>query len=158
MTETPTPHPVAALVGPRTTAAVKLSLKITSIALVVVLIVAVALAAWLAGEPGLKAVGLAAAAGVAILLVTIATHLFTIKNPDLMMAGMGADFILKLVVILVTLAIARKLEGLDAMTIFLTMLAIILVQTITFPVAITRARVPLLDPPETAETTGEIKR
>lgn len=144
--EKPVESLLGASIGPRTRRAVKFSLRVTSIAVVVVLLVALGLASWLVGSAGLRAVGLCAVAGAAILAVTFGSHLFTMKNPSLMMAGMGADFVLKIVVILVSLLVARRMPDLDARTIFFTMLAIILVQAVTFPIAISQARVPLLDP------------
>lgn len=151
------PAILAAPVGPRTRRAVKFSLTAISLAVVVVLLVAVGLAAWLAGAAGLRSVGLCAAVGVGLVAVTFATHLFTLNHPDLMMAGMGADFVLKIIVILLALGVARALPGLDAKTIFFTLLAMILVQSIVFPVALTKAQVPLLDPvspPTQPETDG----
>lgn len=120
----------------------------TAVAMAVTLVLAAALAGLLTGVPGLKAVGLAVVAGSAMMAATAASHTFTINHPDLMMAGMGADFVLKILVLLGTLAVARAIPDLHPLVIFLTMLALILVQTIAFPVAITRARVPLLDPPQ----------
>lgn len=151
MNET-TPRPeqsaafLAASLGPRTRRAVKFSLTAISLAVVVVLLVSAGLAAWLVGTTGLRSVGLCAAVGAGLVAVTFATHLFTLNHPDLMMAGMGADFVLKIIVILLALGVARKLPGLDAETIFFTLLAMILVQAIVFPVALTKAQVPLLDP------------
>ena len=126
--------------------------------MVAVLLVAAGLAAWLGGAAGLRSVGLCAAVGAGLVAVTFATHLFTLNHPDLMMAGMGGDFVLKIIVILLALGVARKLPGLDAETIFFTLLAMILVQAIVFPVALTKAQVPLLDPaspPTQPETEGE---
>lgn len=136
----------AAPLGPRTRRAVKFSLTAISLAVVAVLLVSAGLAAWLGGAAGLRSVGLCAAVGAGLVAVTFATHLFTLNHPDLMMAGMGADFVLKIIVILLALGVARKLAGLDAETIFFTLLAMILVQAIVFPVALTKAQVPLLDP------------
>ena len=151
------PAILAAPVGPRTRRAVKFSLTAISLAVLAVLLVAVGLAAWLAGAAGLRSVGLCAAVGVGLVAVTFATHLFTLNHPDLMMAGMGADFVLKIIVILLALGVARALPDLDAKTIFFTLLAMILVQAIVFPVALTKAQVPLLDPvspPTQPETDG----
>lgn len=128
--------------------AVKFSLAATSIAIAVVLLAAVVLAFWLAGAPGLRAVALCAVAGAVLVAVTFATHIFTMKNPDLMMASMGADFVLKLLVIIVSVVVARRIEGLDAYTLFFTMLAIIMTQTVVFPLALTRARIPVVNDPE----------
>lgn len=158
-TPQPTQFPaiLAAPVGPRTRRAVKFSLTAISLAVLVVLLVAAGLAAWLAGAAGLRSVGLCAAVWVGLVAVTFATHLFTLNHPDLMMAGMGADFVLKIIVILLALGVARALPGLDATTIFFTLLAMILVQAIVFPVALTKARVPLVDPvapPTQPETDG----
>lgn len=135
----------AASVGAGTRRAVKFSLLAISLAVVAVLLVAAGLAAWLVGAAGLRSIGLCAVVGAGLVAVTFATHLFTLNHPDLMMAGMGGDFVLKVVVILVAVGVARKLPGLDAETIFFTLLAMILVQAIVFPVALTKARVPLLD-------------
>ncbi|MCI6584113.1 MAG: hypothetical protein SPK50_07060 [Mobiluncus porci] len=135
-------------IGPLTKKAVKYSLKFTALAMLVTLILAALIAALATGIPGLKAVGLSAAAGAAMMLATAASHTFTINHPDLMMAGMGGDFLCKILILLGTLAVARAIPDLNPMVIFLTMLALILVQTVAFPVAVTRARVPLLDPPE----------
>ena len=149
---------LSAPLGPRTRRAVKFSLTAISLAVVVVLLVSAGLAAWLVGAAGLRSVGLCAAVGAGLVAVTFATHLFTLNHPDLMMAGMGADFVLKIIVILLALGVARKLPGLDAETIFFTLLAMILVQAIVFPVALTKAQVPLLDPaspPTRPETEGE---
>lgn len=149
---------LAAQVGPRTRRAVKFSLTAISLAVLVVLVVAAGLAAWLEGAAGLRSVGLCAAVGAGLVAVTFATHLFTLNHPDLMMAGMGADFVLKIIVILLALGVARKLPGLDAKIIFFTLLAMILVQAIVFPVALAKAQVPLLDPvspPTQPETEGE---
>lgn len=163
MNET-TPRPeqsaafLAAPLGPRTRRAVKFSLTAISLAVVVVLLVSAGLATWLVGTAGLRSVGLCAAVGVGLVAVTFATHLFTLNHPDLMMAGMGGDFVLKIIVILLALGVARALPGLDAKTIFFTLLAMILVQAIVFPVALTKAQVPLLDPaspPTQPETEGE---
>ncbi|WP_308534905.1 hypothetical protein [uncultured Mobiluncus sp.] len=163
MNET-TPRPeqsvafLAAPLGPRTRRAVKFSLTAISLAVVAVLLVAAGLTAWLEGVVGLRSVGLCAAVGAGLVAVTFATHLFTLNHPDLMMAGMGADFVLKIIVILLALGVARKLPGLDAETIFFTLLAMILVQAIVFPVALTKAQVPLLDPaspPTQPESAGE---
>ncbi|WP_297722542.1 hypothetical protein [uncultured Mobiluncus sp.] len=163
MNET-TPRPeqsaafLAAPLGPRTRRAVKFSLTAISLAVVAVLLVAAGLTAWLVGVAGLRSVGLCAAVGAGLVAVTFATHLFTLNHPDLMMAGMGADFVLKIIVILLALGVARKLPGLDAETIFFTLLAMILVQAIVFPVALTKAQVPLLDPaspPTQPESAGE---
>ena len=163
MNET-TPRPeqsaafLAAPLGPRTRRAVKFSLTAISLAVVAVLLVSAGLAAWLGGAAGLRSVGLCAAVGAGLVAVTFATHLFTLNHPDLMMAGMGGDFVLKIIVILLAFGVARKLPGLDAETIFFTLLAMILVQAIVFPVALTKAQVPLLDPaspPTQPETEGE---
>lgn len=163
MNET-TPRPeqsaafLAAPLGPRTRRAVKFSLTAISLAVVAVLLVSTGLAAWLGGAAGLRSVGLCAAVGAGLVAVTFATHLFTLNHPDLMMAGMGGDFVLKIIVILLALGVARKLPGLDAETIFFTLLAMILVQAIVFPVALTKTQVPLLDPaspPTQPETEGE---
>lgn len=137
---------LSAPLGPRTRRAVKFSLTAISLAVVVVLLVATGLAAWLVGTAGLRSIGLCAAVGAGLVAVTFATHLFTLNHPDLMMAGMGADFVLKIIVILLALGVARTLPGLDAKTIFFTLLAMILVQAVVFPVALTKAQVPLLDP------------
>lgn len=148
---------LSAPLGPRTRRAVKFSLTAISLAVVAVLLVSTGLAAWLGGAAGLRSVGLCAAVGACLVAVTFATHLFTLNHPDLMMAGMGADFVLKIIVILLALGVARKLPGLDAETIFFTLLAMILVQAIVFPVALTKAQVPLLDPaspPTRPETEG----
>ena len=136
----------------------KFSLTAISLAVVVVLLVSAGLATWLVGTAGLRSVGLCAAVGAGLVAVTFATHLFTLNHPDLMMAGMGGDFVLKIIVILLALGVARALPGLDAKTIFFTLLAMILVQAIVFPVALTKAQVPLLDPaspPTQPETEGE---
>ena len=163
MNET-TPRPeqsaafLAAPLGPRTRRAVKFSLTAISLAVVAVLLVSAGLAAWLVGVAGLRSVGLCVAVGAGLVAVTFATHLFTLNHPDLMMAGMGGDFVLKIIVILLALGVARKLPGLDAETIFFTLLAMILVQAIVFPVALTKAQVPLLDPaspPTQPESAGE---
>lgn len=149
---------LSAPLGPRTRRAVKFSLTAISLAVVAVLLVSAGLAAWLEGTTGLHSVGLCAAVGAGLVAVTFATHLFTLNHPDLMMAGMGGDFVLKIIVILLALGVARKLEGLDAKTIFFTLLAMILVQAIVFPVALTKARIPLLDPvspPTQPETEGK---
>ena len=136
----------------------KFSLTAISLAVVVVLLVSAGLATWLVGTAGLRSVGLCAAVGAGLVAVTFATHLFTLNHPDLMMAGMGGDFVLKIIVILLALGVARALPGLDAKTIFFTLLAMILVQAVVFPVALTKAQVPLLDPvstPTQPETEGE---
>lgn len=149
---------MSAPLGPRTRRAVKFSLTAISLAVVVVLLVSTGLAAWLVGTAGLRSVGLCAAVGAGLVAVTFATHLFTLNHHDLMMAGMGADFVLKIIVILLALGVARALPGLDAKTIFFTLLAMILVQAIVFPVALAKAQVPLLDPvspPTQPETEGE---
>lgn len=83
-----------------------------------------------------------------MMLVTIGSHIFTLNHPDLMMAGMGGDFLAKIVILLGALAVARAIPGIIPLAIFLSMLALILVQTLTFPIAVSRSRVPLLDPPE----------
>jgi hypothetical protein len=136
-------------IGWRTRAAVHASLRLVAISVTVVLFIAAVLAAIFVGQPGLVAVGLCAVVGLVLLGITVATHLFTLRHVDLMMAGMGADFLLKLLAIILAIFIARKISGLDPYVLFGTMLALILVQTIAFPVALARARIPLI------ETEGE---
>lgn len=144
-----TPEPSGVQIGTSTQRAVKLSLRLTAIAVLVTLVLAAVLAGAIMGISGLQSVGLCAIAGAVMLLITLGSHLFTLRNPELMMAGMGADFVLKLMLFLGLVAVARQLPWLNPLVLFLTMLALILVQTLVFSVAVARCRIPLLDQSET---------
>ena len=136
-------------IGPRTRAAVHASLRLVAISVTVVLFIAAVLAAIFVGQPGLVAVGLCAVVGLVLLGITVATHLFTLRHVDLMMAGMGEDFLLKLMAINLAIFIAGRNDRLGSYVLFVSILDLILVQTIAFPVALARARIPLI------ETEGE---
>lgn len=144
-----TSEPSGVQIGTSTQRAVKLSLRLTAIAVLVTLVLAAVLAGAIVGISGLQSVGLCAIAGAVMLLITLGSHLFTLRNPELMMAGMGADFVLKLMLFLGLVAVARQLPWLNPLVLFLTMLALILVQTLVFSVAVTHCRIPLLDQSET---------
>lgn len=137
----PQPSPV----GIQTLQAVKTSLKLTAFSMFGVVLVAAIVAGICLGATGLKSVGLCAIAALLMVLITTGSHLFTLKNQDLMMAGIGADFMLKVIALLGLVLVARRLPGLNPLTLFLTMLALILAQALVFSFAVTRLRVPLLN-------------
>lgn len=102
----------------------------------------------LVGVSGLQTVGLCAVAGLLMLGITVGSHLFVLRAPDLMMAGMGADFVLKLLLFLGLVAVARQFPALQPLVLFLTMLALILVQAVVFSMSLLRLRAPLVETPE----------
>lgn len=124
---------------------VKKSLLISATLMLAALVVAAIIAALTVGIPGVKSVGLCAGTAVVIMLITVGSHLFSLQHPDLIMAGVGADFVLKIITIIALVCIARQLPWVHPLVLFLTILAIILVQALSFSLAVTRFRIPLLD-------------
>lgn len=135
-------------IGSQTRRAVVSSLRLTAISILVTLGLAAVLAGVLVGVPGLQTVGLCAVAGLLLLGITVGSHRFVLRAPDLMMVGMGADFVLKLLLFLGLVAVARQFPIVHPLVLFLTMLALILVQAVVFSVSLLRLRVPLVEAPE----------
>lgn len=100
------------------------------------------------GVSGLQTVGLCAVAGPSLLGITMGSHRFVLWAPNLMIVEMGTDFILKLLLFLGLVAVARQFPVVHPLVLFLTMLALILVQAMVFSVPLLRLWMPLIEAPE----------
>ncbi|MDO5672225.1 MAG: hypothetical protein Q4G30_05120 [Actinomycetaceae bacterium] len=130
-------------------AALRRALRWMSLAVAAVLF-ASALVSWLVyGTRGMPSVGVAAAVCVLLIAVTAWSHHMSLMHPDLTMAFVGGDFLIKLVTVLASVIITKKIEGVfEPSILFFTLVAAILAMTIAQTTGLAVSRVSIIDADE----------
>lgn len=83
---------------------------------------------------------------------------FTLKqgslNSSLQMVFLGVDYLLKVVLVITTLLVARRVEALDQHVLGISLAVSILVQSYIQARILTRIQAPILTPPQASENLG----